>query len=374
MVCVLSLIGFYIGHFLFKKPEPAAPDTDKNRSSSTLEESVKNSVLPVSYKHLSKLINGNQQEINILEVDLGKNGVEIAPVLSHNKLFGFEKLSSIALRSNAYAAVNGGFFHEYGYPSGMVVIDGSLVTRSTGKYPVLIINEGRAALRELNTELWIESGGKRLNIDHINSPAKPGEIILYTPVYGLSNRVDMKNISVIIKNNTVKRISGFAGETDIPDQGMLLTFIEPHDYNISSFPFKEGDSFRMHFKPDFGGNAQAYECGSWIVRNGEIVIGERDEWVGVMTNRDPRTVVGLKDDRTVVLLTVDGRQPGYSAGLTGRELGSLLLELGIKDAAMLDGGASTEMIVQSQIVNKPSFKGQERPLGGALVVKLKQHD
>jgi exopolysaccharide biosynthesis protein len=73
-----------------------------------------------------------------------------------------------------------------------------------------------------------------------------------------------------------------------------------------------------------------------------------------------------------VLLTADGRQPGYSAGLTGRELGELLLELGISNAAMLDGGASTEMIVDGKIVNRPSFKGQERPLGGALIVRYRK--
>jgi len=92
----------------------------------------------------------------------------------------------------------------------------------------------------------------------------------------------------------------------------------------------------------------------------------------VMTNWDPRTAIGLKDEDTVVLFTVDGRQPGYSAGLTGAELADVLLKYGVKDAAMLDGGASTEMIIEGKIANRPSFKGQERPLGGAIAVRLKE--
>ena len=90
-----------------------------------------------------------------------------------------------------------------------------------------------------------------------------------------------------------------------------------------------------------------------------------------MTNRDPRTAVGIKNETTVVLITVDGRQPERSAGMTGEELARYLLQNGVKDAAMLDGGASTEMIVGGEIVNRPSFNGKERPVGGALAVFIK---
>jgi len=45
---------------------------------------------------------------------------------------------------------------------------------------------------------------------------------------------------------------------------------------------------------------------------------------------------------------------------------SYLLTLGIKDAAMLDGGASTQMIVQNKTVNR--LPARERMLGGGIVV------
>ena len=75
----------------------------------------------------------------------------------------------------------------------------------------------------------------------------------------------------------------------------------------------------------------------------------------------------------VILMTIDGRQPGYSIGMTGKELGNFILSYGINNAAMLDGGASTEMIVKGKIVNKPSGEGRERPVGGGIVL-LKQVD
>jgi exopolysaccharide biosynthesis protein len=105
-----------------------------------------------------------------------------------------------------------------------------------------------------------------------------------------------------------------------------------------------------------------------IVENGKNVSPVSDPWIGVLTNRDPRTVIGIKDESTIILLTVDGRQPGYSTGMTASELADYLIGIGIKDAAMLDGGASTEMIVDGRIVNKPSHGGEERKIAGAVLI------
>lgn len=126
------------------------------------------------------------------------------------------------------------------------------------------------------------------------------------------------------------------------------------------------------YSPGLGGHVHAYECGAWLVRDGINIAPDRDAWVGVLNNRDPRTAVGIKSDgHTMVLVVADGRQPGYSDGFTASELADFLLEQGVHDAAMLDGGASSEMIVEGEIVNRPSFMGRERKIAGALVVSYK---
>lgn len=370
-VIIMSSIIIYAGHFLSKSSNDISPMNSEGEAVGE-RKIIEEKPLPVVYRHISREINGNPQKINLLQIDLNDTRVEITPVLSYDNVFGFENLSEMALRHGAYAAVNGGFFHEYGNPGGMIMINGSLITSSTGKYPVFIINEGKASFRELKKELWVEFNGKKLRIDDINNFGKPGDIILYTPVYGSSSRAEIGNISVIIENSVVTGIRKCDGDADIPENGMLLSFFEPCSFDSSNFPIKKGDDIKLAFSPNIGDSANALECGSWVVKNGNIVVGNKDEWVGVLTNQDPRTAVGLIDDSTVILLTVDGRQPGYSTGLTGKELGKLLVELGVRDAAMLDGGASTQMILQGKIVNRPSSNGKERPLGGALLVKIKQ--
>ncbi|MGI6777382.1 MAG: phosphodiester glycosidase family protein [Acetivibrionales bacterium] len=366
-VVILSLILQYAGSFLFIE-SPNQAERDKK----PVQPRQAPLIPPVKYSHLSKTINGLKQEINIIMVDLRDEQIRVKPVLSFDSVFGFEKLSEMAKRKGAYAAVNSGFFYEYGRPSGMVVIDGELITKSTGKYPVFTVLGREAALNCIDNILWMECGGKKLIINDINAPGNPGDIILYTPAYGERNRAGIANITAAIEESIVIGISEHTDSAHIPENGMALTFFTLPGQGLDNIPVKKGDKVRFGYDSGFDTIDQAYECGSWIVKDGEIVIGDNDEWVGVMTNRDPRTAIGLKDKHTVVLLTVDGRQPGYSAGLTGKELGQLLLELGIKNAAMLDGGASTEMIVEGKVVNRPSFKQQERPLAGAIIVEYQE--
>ena len=97
--------------------------------------------------------------------------------------------------------------------------------------------------------------------------------------------------------------------------------------------------------------------------------------------RHPRTIVGVAArGRRLLLITVDGRQPGYSAGTTNRESAAIALALGATEAINLDGGGSTAMAiarhrgdsVSFEVVNRPSDPQGERAVGNALVIVRKQ--
>jgi hypothetical protein len=97
--------------------------------------------------------------------------------------------------------------------------------------------------------------------------------------------------------------------------------------------------------------------------------------------RHPRTIVAFASrGRRLMLVTVDGRQPGYSVGMTLREAAGLALDLGATDAINLDGGGSTAMVVRRgssgtaryEVVNRPSDPQGERPVGNALAVVCNQ--
>ena len=89
----------------------------------------------------------------------------------------------------------------------------------------------------------------------------------------------------------------------------------------------------------------------------------------------PRTAVGLdKNSRRLIIVVVDGRQPGYSEGATLVELAELLSAKGAFYAMNLDGGGSTTMAVEgkngkSRVLNSPidqHIPGRERAVGNHL--------
>lgn len=84
------------------------------------------------------------------------------------------------------------------------------------------------------------------------------------------------------------------------------------------------------------------------------------------TSRNPRTMIGQKADGTVVLVVVDGRKT-TSLGMTIDQQAQFMLDLGCTLAVNLDGGGSSEMIVNDKIVNTPSG-GTERAIGTAFCV------
>jgi exopolysaccharide biosynthesis protein len=85
--------------------------------------------------------------------------------------------------------------------------------------------------------------------------------------------------------------------------------------------------------------------------------------------RHPRTAIGVsKDRRTAWLFIVDGRST-TSVGMTTSEVADALTALGAWDALNFDGGGSTTLVIDGQVVNKPTDATGEREVGNALLVR-----
>lgn len=89
----------------------------------------------------------------------------------------------------------------------------------------------------------------------------------------------------------------------------------------------------------------------------------------------PRTAIGVnKNARWLILMVVDGRQPGYSEGVTLPELGELLISYGAHHGANMDGGGSSTMVIQgfdgkARVLNSPidlGKPGRERAVANHL--------
>jgi exopolysaccharide biosynthesis protein len=114
--------------------------------------------------------------------------------------------------------------------------------------------------------------------------------------------------------------------------------------------------------------------GPALLEDGQVLSGIDD--VEVDTNlgnhsiqgEQPRTAVGVIDDNHLVFVVVDGRSPGYSAGVTKTGLAEIMQGLGATTAYNLDGGGSSTMVFGGELVNDPLGKDQERGTSDILYI------
>ena len=130
---------------------------------------------------------------------------------------------------------------------------------------------------------------------------------------------------------------------------------------------------RMEVYDETTTSAQALlDAGAWntlsfgpaLVQDGSV--REGIDAVEVDTNfgnhsiqgRQPRTAVGALGQGHYVFVVVDGREEGYSRGVTMTELAQIMVDLGCQVAYNLDGGGSSTMYFNGQVINRPSNGGE----------------
>lgn len=113
------------------------------------------------------------------------------------------------------------------------------------------------------------------------------------------------------------------------------------------------------------GAVEGLSFGPPLIVNGQKVIKSGDGGWGI----SPRSAIGQKKDGTVLFLVIDGRQPGYSIGATLVDVQNIMYEQGAYIAANLDGGSSTTLYYNGNVINKPADLLGERMIPTAFVVK-----
>lgn len=93
----------------------------------------------------------------------------------------------------------------------------------------------------------------------------------------------------------------------------------------------------------------AVSFGSSLIINGTAVEIQGNGGSGFQ----PRTAIGQTVDGKVLLLEIDGRQPLYSIGASLKDVQTIMVKYGAINACNLDGGSSTGMYYQGNLINKP---------------------
>ena len=309
----------------------------------------------------------------------------LRPVLSNNTVLGRETVTSMQDRVSASATVGGVnadlFTWNEGLPSGMFMESGVLKTPPHPKRSsVGITDDGRLLVQRVAMLGTWQGLSARRPLGGLNQRPGPEGLSLFTPAWGATTPAAQGTIEVTL-DTFPPAVAGTpltgtavsvkpAGGTPIPPGGAVLVGRGSSAGRLASeAPVGQEVTVRLGLRPQWAGVTDAVGGGPLIVQNGRPVFRALESFASnQLSLRHPRTAVGQRADGRILLVAVDGRQPGYSSGMTNFELAQTMVRLGAVTASALDAGGSTTMAFDGKLLNSPSDPGGERAVADGLFV------
>jgi hypothetical protein len=318
-----------------------------------------------------------------------QNGLyQLAPVLAKGTVLGgrqrvtqMEKdVSNVA----TVAGINGDLFNATdGRPAGVLMQGGLLLhpplsTRSS----VGIDSAGTVHVDRVKFFGTWRGTGQRRPLNGINDVPKGGQVMLFTPAFGARTPVVPGAAEIVLQPfpaaapnvdlTATVTATAVGGGTAIPADGAVVMAAGATLAAVlqNEAPVGTVLTTRLILQPAWTGVVSALGGGPVLVRNGKPVFRSLEDFTNdQISQRDPRAGVGQLADGRVILVAVDGNQPGYSVGLTSFELAQTLVRLGAVTASAVDSGGSVTVAFDGQLLNRPSDPGGERLVKEALLVQ-----
>lgn len=335
--------------------------------------------------------------INLLLFDLTAPEFDIGVGIGDGWLSGRNRTSYIAQQNEALAAINGDLFSGDGIPQGLTIINGRTVTAPKYRATFAWSTE-REPFIGYFTRGWtwqaevVAPNGERRALTLLNNRCAEGLICIFNsfarvvPERAGAVKVVLDadgTVSEIVRGSRVRLAPGEQVLQGVGAAGVWLR------ENLAI-----GDEVQINIAtdPPLADFRQAISGGPIILRNGQFVqdclcalddcslTDEPDadllcedfstDWKErhYLWVRMPRTGIGFdRAKQTLIVAVADGYQAGYSRGMTQEEFADLLREFGASEAMELDGGGSTTMLLDGEIVNRPSDETGERYVANALL-------
>ena len=348
------------------------------------------------------------QMVRVAKIRPYHHAVRLRSLLSNDLVIGLEKPTLLVQRHSGpgmvpMVATNGDAARErrqdgYAAPHSMAVTGGELLVAQACTRPTLGIDSaGLARIDDVRAHITMSLPGRKVakRIHRVNAPRDDGAFVLYTPRFAASTQTAPGGVEVVLSLPDMLRPQGIqevqvlevrpgAGDSPlVPGTAVLsvrdprhawLTRLQPgQKMRLQTSVVKNVDSNcggTIEAAPGWADTQEAIGGNYFTLRNG-VIAAPSAEVYAASVQRHPRTNVGITPDGRVLMVTVDGRQPRYSAGVTLAEMGQLMASLGAVHAVNLDGGGSTLMARhipttgRFRVVNRPS-DGRQRLATQAL--------
>ena len=312
--------------------------------------------------------------------------------------------SVLSRRLAAVAAVNGGYFDGDGFPVGALAAEGRLLSEPVGGRSALLLGAAPRSIGPLRFAGAVRVDDEELVLDGINRipgeiPACGGrggdrpterasavttctdasELVLMTPEWGAPTPRGRGFLDAVVRDGLVTALRAGGGSAVPPDAAVLTatgSARAPLRGAGAGAAVELDQSILM--RSDLVPQGDIVSGGPRLIAGGRVRVRSSAEgfaplsapWFhgSFVASRHPRTMAGVRRDGSLLLVTVDGRRPGWSAGVTLREGARVMRSLGARDALNLDGGGSTAMAVRGRVANVPSDPGGERKVSDVLLV------
>lgn len=263
--------------------------------------------------------------------------------------------------------VNGDFstgadFH----PSGIVVSGGAyLHGPSPARSTVAIDATGALHVGRISFAGTWKGSGQRRPVDGINQKPKGNQVVLFTPAWAGETPAVAGGYAVVLEpfpvpapntDLTAPVVTTSDAPVAVPGDGAVL-LASGSDAAKLQAEAAQGASVtvRLILPPSFGNVTGALGGGPLLVRGGKAVFHTSENFAtDQLAARDARAAVGQLDDGRVILVAVDGQQPGYSTGMTTYDLAQTMARLGAHTAVGLAYGKGVTAAFDGQLLSRPA--------------------
>jgi hypothetical protein len=318
-----------------------------------------------------------------------QNGLyQLAPVLAKGTVMGGKErvtqMEKDVSNQATVVGINGDLFNATdGHPAGIFMQGGLLLhpplsTRSS----IGVDTAGALHVDRVKFFGTWRGTGQRRPLNGLNEVPKAGEVILFTPAFGARTPVVPGAAEVVLQpfpaaapnvdlTSTVTATAVGGGTAIPPDGAVVMAAGATLAAALQAeAPVGTPMTTRLILQPAWTGVTSALGGGPVLVKNGKPVFRSLEDFTNdQISQRDPRAGVGQLADGRIILVAVDGNQPGYSVGLTSFELAQTLVRLGAVTASGVDSGDSVTVAFDGQLLNKPSAPGGERLVKEALLIQ-----
>ena len=321
----------------------------------------------VTYTYLQDEMNGRQIQAYLVSVEPGAR-YQLLPFSAAGAYNGRGRVSQFAAQNKLIAAINASYFDTDGWVIGCIKNQGQMMAMDEQPRSGYVLKNGNPDIvQDIGYYGTVDlPNGQHLVLKGMNRARIADDLVLYNSFFAPSTKTNQWGREVKIINNRVTAVST-AGNMVITPGSIVIS---GHGASAAALAqLRIGD--RVKVSETLGSSAAdaadtVVSGGPLLVEHGRAHVRVNEERMAadIAKGRAPRTAVGIKKDGTLLMVVVDGRS-NNSAGLTLTELATYMLRLGAREAVNFDGGGSSVMAINGQVVNKPS-DGNERPVSIGL--------